>query len=68
MVNASVLSAELDFVAEFDVEREARTYALRFGVTHEVIETAGPGGGHPVVKFTGDPVNLDALLRDYNGE
>lgn len=36
-------------------------------IQHSVLIDAGPGGGWPVVRFTGPRGQLDELLNRYNG-
>lgn len=66
---------ELDFVDNdgpdgLDAKGEAKKWAEKFGVRHEVILEVGPAGGWPVVKFTGTRNAISELidLYDNNGD
>lgn len=48
-------------------ERWALEAAERHGVTAELIDPHGPGGGWPVWRFTGLEAALRALFEDYAG-
>jgi len=36
-----------------------------FGLTHELIDPRGPGGGWPIIRFTGERDAIVKLLRYY---
>jgi len=63
---------DLDFAHESSShagrDREVSEYAASYGVRAEVIDPSGPGGGWPVVRFTGTDRALRILAADYDGE
>lgn len=49
------------------VTRLAKEFAEQHGCTSRLITLNGPGGGNPLVEFTGPRSKLLALYVDYNG-
>lgn len=56
-------SVELDWASEADPT--GRLYAERNGLRSKVINTCGPGGGNPVVRFTGPEDKIERLLTSH---
>lgn len=66
----STASLTLDFAFEEPTLYEGldaflRQHDLRDLIGVEVLQESGPGGGWPVVKFTGEPADLLALADAY---
>jgi len=62
-------SIELDFVSDADtvlkLQDLIKAFASPHGCKGKIIEPVGPGGGWPLVKFTGCAGAIKSLLADY---
>lgn len=57
---------QLDVAHEEDTVEEAlATIPADIGVTHEVVDPNGPGGGWPIVEFTGSDEAIERLVREW---
>jgi len=57
---------ELDWAGDSDPVAQAQEIASAHGVTAETADSHGPGGGWPIIAFTGEWANLVALLHEYD--
>lgn len=59
---------ELDVVV-FDgetIEEAAAAVIGKFDITWKVTTEHGPGGGHPIIAFSGEATELEKLLHSYD--
>ena len=61
----NMLTIELDISYEFYDTPEYNQEVAQFNVVDRLIELVGPGGGNPVVEFTGTEQNLRELLAHF---
>lgn len=64
----AVADGKFEIVLDVVTENESiEAFATRFKLDSVVIDPSGPGGGWPVVQFTGEAENLARMLAEYNG-
>lgn len=59
-----LITIELDVAYDKDIS-EVGEFAQEHGVEYKIIEEHGPGGGWPVVQFTGNKENMKNLVLAY---
>jgi len=66
MVKGKVSKVQLDVCFEDGetIDEVIKNLELEYGIEAKVVAISGPGGGWPVVEFSGDPIGLEGLIRN----
>jgi hypothetical protein len=56
-------SVDIDFVQDSE---STQAFAARYGLHAATVDPHGPGGGHPVIRFTGPTDKVLEMLDDYD--
>lgn len=58
-------SLQLDVAYEITLEDELSTIPTDIEVHVRVVNPSGPGGGWPIVEFTGEQTHIERLVREW---
>lgn len=61
-------SIELDWCCTDEGDIFGEGTAERLGLSHKTIKEYGPGGGWPIIKFSGPRASIEALKKEYGYE